>query len=480
MLSTLLRQSTEAPAIKEPAIAIAPGIEPKFFPPNPDFPQWPGNIALTGTDFVLLNQGKQSHSNINIKSTDPDPLKDKATPIVFLTPKVLKEIQYIVEKMAKKTGECAWMFLGRPLSKNGPHVLLYDYFLAAQDATMAHVTLDLEDVARYTEYLKETYPDEWPNGGVVENLHHGHSHGNLGVFESGTDKNQQEDPAELGFQSDRRFFLVFNNKKEVHASMILYRPVYVRFENIPVGIYTGEDMPNPPLTAARKAEIDEQLEALVKKPAPVISNFGNWHSSHRYYNQPNNYVHPWDYEAPRDYAASPSKRAMPTSLYAEPNNQSDMPEDYAGQATMTIGEMCQDLFAVTLQIEDLSPEHLGEVKRFLNSATHSAEYVAAIKALQEVGLFEEFPETEFIEDYVLATIANWWDSAFTSDLPPNLEELMTYSLSRLHEVIQDLVTLMGTVFWDEPLSIMEPELLFNHLDKGLASVLFNYDEAGLL
>jgi hypothetical protein len=247
---------------------VQPEREVPFYPFTPDFPTWEGDAAFTGSDYLLLNKPKD-------KTTGKDPLKDPAKPSVFMTPRVTKEVQYIVDKAE---GEVAWMFLSKQIAPKSRTYLIYDYFLANQDASGAHVDLDMEDVARYTDYLKETFPEQWPDGNIAQDLHHGHSHASMPVFWSGTDTKQQESKDELGFQNDYRFFLVFNKHKEVYASMVVYSPVFFRVDDIHVGIYTGDGTTqNVELSCQRKKELDEKMAALVKKPVHVTYNYYNRH-----------------------------------------------------------------------------------------------------------------------------------------------------------------------------------------------------------
>ena len=237
----------------------APQPEVPFFPFIPAFPKWELDLAYTSSDYLLIN---------NNATTEKDPLLDNKLAIPFISAMKLKEIQYIVDKAP---GEIAWMFLGKQLQHNSRHFLLYDFFLARQDASAAHVSLDMEDVYRYTKYLTDTYPDQWTDGNIAKALHHGHSHVNMAVHFSNTDHNQQEKVEELGFHNDYRFFLVFNKRKEVRACLVNYFPVFYRIDNLPVGIYTGDGVPQGEISRDRTKELDEQMRTLVKQPSRVIS-----------------------------------------------------------------------------------------------------------------------------------------------------------------------------------------------------------------
>jgi len=257
-------------SLTQPALTPALTPETPFFPFTPDFPTWKGDLAYTSGDYQLLNVATSTQGDSTIPPMDP--LKDKAKPIVFLSLKVVKELQYITDRAATKTGECACMLLSKPLSqKDERHILVYDYILAKQDASGAHVALDLEDVNRYTSHLKTTFPEQWQDTAMAENLQHWHSHANMAVFNSGTDVHQQESPTELGFQSRHRFFLIFNTQKQVRCTMVMYAPIFQRVENVLVGLYTGDGVPNyPGLTRERQKHIDTVMDALIKAPPPKV------------------------------------------------------------------------------------------------------------------------------------------------------------------------------------------------------------------
>ena len=231
-----------------------------FFPFRPNFPIWEGDLAYTGSDYLLLNTQKDSTQ---------DPTTDKSNFVVWIDKEAMKGLQHLTARMAPLTGECAAMLLAKPLNgtNSGNQILVYDFFIPEQDATGAHVEIDMGDVQRYTDYLQNTYPEHCTK--MANNLHHMHSHANMQVFNSGTDIKQQEAPDQLGFQNDIRFFLIFNTRKEIRATAVMYHPVFHRFEDVPVGIYTGDQIErNHTFNSERKKELDGIMDALIKKPQP--------------------------------------------------------------------------------------------------------------------------------------------------------------------------------------------------------------------
>lgn len=263
--------------------------EVPFFPFRPNFPTWEGDLAYTGSDYLLLNN--------QTKKTE-DPAKDKSQFVMWIDKVALQEIQYIVERMTTITGECAFMMMTKPLSQSDcRQVLAYDYFMAEQDATGAHVQLNLEDVQRYTDYFQTNYPEHCTN--MADNLQHGHSHGTIATINSSTDIKQQESKDQLGFQSKHRFFLIFNTYKSIRATVVMYSPVFHRFEDVPVGIYTGDQIErNHVFDSERKKELNIIMDALIRKPAPTqapVYTYTAQNNWERYPYANYNHIHDYDY-----------------------------------------------------------------------------------------------------------------------------------------------------------------------------------------
>lgn len=244
------------PATAHHSAAAAPAAqEYPFFPPQPRFPSWRVDKACLESNYVLMHKHKDS----------TDPWNDKAIPTVFFAASVWSELQYLVRRQTPVTGECGFFLLVKQLSPDVPHFLIYDFFLVGQECSGSEAELDGKDFQKYQEYLKTTYPDRFNTSNLHTQIWHGHSHGNLGVFNSGTDVKQQETPGQLGYQGDYRGFFVFNAKSEVKASFLVYKPLFQRIEDFNYGLYFGEPQYISQLTRDRKKQIDDVCDALISK-----------------------------------------------------------------------------------------------------------------------------------------------------------------------------------------------------------------------
>ena len=108
-----------------------------------------------------------------------NPFTDNTTPTVFFAANVLQEMQYVVNTLAPKTGECGGYFLMKQLQDDYPQFLVYDFFMVGQEASAGEVELCGYDSKKYFDYLREKYPDELKTK-FHNKLGHWHSHGSLG------------------------------------------------------------------------------------------------------------------------------------------------------------------------------------------------------------------------------------------------------------------------------------------------------------
>lgn len=455
--------------------------ETPFFPFKPKFPDFKGDMAFTGSNYFLLSHSKETTIKtktpegvittlgVNAQGETGDPVGDKKVFIPFLTLELLRKIQFIAEVSAKQGQECAWMFLARPIAPNSPHYLFYDYFLAGQDATGAHVSLDLEDVARYTEYLKNTYPDDWGDTPIADQLHHGHVHPNMACFWSSTDEYQQTHIEDMGYQNTRRFFLVFNNRKEVYASLVNYSPVFYRMDNIPVGIYTGDACgpQNEVLTQACKKEIQDRMATLIRRP---VSFARTWMHENKGFDS-------WLKE-PYDFADNRKvSRRKP--------EKAEVVERSVGDVAASV---CMEMFArMELDMSDNVTYLGGEAELRANEFLHEyndlnfPELDEKLEALDAVGFFDEVSFEDFVAEFAHAFYPYWEDTALirTStldvDLTPPLGDVLSLVLEKVCELADSIELLSQTVFWDGVLSPAGEEFdRINHLFSDVGDGLFDF------
>jgi hypothetical protein len=154
------------------------------------------------------------------------------------------------------------------LTPHKPHFLAFDWFMPGQEASSGEVSLDAADCRKYFEAL-ENVP-YYKEHGLHKNLAHLHSHGNMGVFWSGTDDKQQFTPEELGFQDDFRFFTVVDSRCAMKCSLTLYRPMLYRVDAACALVFSSPAYTGV-LDNARKKEIDDIVAGHVKNRRHVAS-----------------------------------------------------------------------------------------------------------------------------------------------------------------------------------------------------------------
>lgn len=272
---------TNAGTTYTPGAARTAPVTP-FYPPKLEdsLPKWDSEKADPENNWIIVS-APDSHKNKDAKAV----LNDRSMGVVFFTPKVFHELQYVVNRLADKTGECAMFVLLRQLSGNEqlhtrkPHFLAYDWFLPKQTASAGEVKLDVADSAKYFDYLLEKYPEEFPNRETLHrNLMHAHSHHRMNMCSwSGTDDTQQTTADELGFHSLYRMFFLFTIGHGLKCTRVQYAPDLSK-KDYAIGLCYSEPEYVVGLTKARKKELDEQMDALVSKTTAYNYGGGSRHN----------------------------------------------------------------------------------------------------------------------------------------------------------------------------------------------------------
>lgn len=180
-------------------------------------------------------------------------LNDNATPVLFISGTVWRELQYFVK--TRRSSEFAVFCMLKRASADKPHWIAYDWFMPGQRASRSHVDIDAEDLRKYFRALSEN--EYYKENGLQCYLMHLHSHHTMGVFWSSIDAEQQETRSELGYMGDYRFYAVIDSYGGSKCSFVTYNPVFHRYDNVEVIIYTALDIYNNTPDAARLKELDE-------------------------------------------------------------------------------------------------------------------------------------------------------------------------------------------------------------------------------
>lgn len=208
---------------------------------------WDGATVTPDHMYTLIS----GPDNKNIEEV----LKDPGIPLLCITGTLYREIRYIVEK--HPNSECAMFLTLKRLDANKPHFLAFDLFMPGQDVSGGSVSLDGPDSEKYFAALQDV--PYYKTNGLHRHLCHLHSHGQLGVFWSGTDDKQQLSREDLGFMDDYRFYVVVNAKGELKCSFVTYRPVLQRIDAA-VALSFSEPEHIAWLGRARKKELDTIME----------------------------------------------------------------------------------------------------------------------------------------------------------------------------------------------------------------------------
>ena len=215
-------------------------------------------IQARTTTSTTLTTNQNTNFNLELPYTG-----SMINPKIFFDIQTHMEIQYIVNKTSEKNSEVALYQLIFPMNQ---YLDFYcsDFILMGQDASGASVDIDGDHHDKILNYLSTEYKDILgPN--VWNYLHHAHSHPNMGVGRSGTDKNNEETRSQQGYKAPARFFTIYNNRGEISTRYFQYPHGDVKipikeFKNVSLGVHIPQGSPVK-LTKARM----EELDALIKK-----------------------------------------------------------------------------------------------------------------------------------------------------------------------------------------------------------------------
>lgn len=185
-------------------------------------------------------------------------------PVICIREFLWVEIQYITHHIPDS--EFAVFLVLKKFDPNNQVYIAEDMYFPKQSASAGGVSIDTEDSGKFFKELKEV---PWfANGkGFHRYIAHLHSHGNMGVFWSTTDRNQQESGDDLGFYDDFRYYLVVNTHDRVLADYVQYKPVALSVQDIPVVIVAEEGCSYGDfvLSNERKAELDKLVSEKLSK-----------------------------------------------------------------------------------------------------------------------------------------------------------------------------------------------------------------------
>jgi proteasome lid subunit RPN8/RPN11 len=130
-------------------------------------------------------------------------------------------------------------------------LVMGEVFLLEQTSGAAHTHIDEEEVSKFNTKLVQKGVTQLPRLWW-------HSHDTMGAFFSATDETTLKD-----FETNTFMVaLVVNKRKEMQAKFILFEPIYVEVDDIPIII----DMEYPEIPAS----ILKEVERKVNKPKPII------------------------------------------------------------------------------------------------------------------------------------------------------------------------------------------------------------------
>ena len=229
-----------------------------------------GTAAIQTTTTTTTSTNQKTNFNLEIPY-----IGSMINPKIFFNIQTHMEIQYIVNKTAEKNSEVALYQLIFPMNQ---FLDFYcsDFILMGQDASGASVDIDGDHHDKILNYLSTEYKDLLgPN--VWSYLHHAHSHPNMGVGRSGTDKNNEETRSQQGYKAPARFFTIYNNRGEISTRYFQYPHGSVKipiqeFKNVSLGVHIPQGSAVK-LTKERMEELDQ----LIKKY--VVTKSVSYHNS---------------------------------------------------------------------------------------------------------------------------------------------------------------------------------------------------------
>lgn len=239
-------------------------VNPSAFPfhkPQLRMNDWNTELFATENCAVLMPGQPTSEDNLDHL------LRNPRVPILAFTGTLHQELRYL----ARSIPDTEWaVFLTlKRLSATQPHFLAFDWFMSGQTASGAEVAMDAADAQRYYEALKDV--DYYRENGLHQHLCHLHSHGSMHAFFSSIDNEQMFTRSELGFYGPFRFYVVVNARGDIKVSLVNYDPVLFRTDAVAALVFSRPEYAQP-LTAARKAEIDQVVKAMLRKKQPGRRN----------------------------------------------------------------------------------------------------------------------------------------------------------------------------------------------------------------
>lgn len=229
---------------------------------------------------------KNQNSKIKIEYGLEDLFRiDKETvkkPIIFIDAETYLEILLIVQKATK---EIAWHCLVKQLDSNNPkekHFYVYKVLMYPQQVSGTFVNVNEEELYKWNETLDD------------ETFNHirfqGHSHVNMGVFASGTDRATYDNLTNLLQKDDFYIFMIFNKRLETYVELADTEQD-ILFETADIKVHIVDKQLNK-----IEEKIDNDIKTYISDlPATIISKT---YSKSSYYNDSLYGNYEYEYEEP--------------------------------------------------------------------------------------------------------------------------------------------------------------------------------------
>jgi len=161
---------------------------------------------------------------------------------LYIRPEAMKRIMYYAEAA---DGEVSGL---GTISKSGKRIVVDKVFLLEQESSSGDTELDPEAISKLMgEMIKN-------NEDPAKLKFWWHSHGNMGVFWSGTD-----DECAETLSKEYAFSLVVNKDREIRCRLDLHSPFRLTIDHIKMREISEE---NPTLKEECKKEVDEKVKSM--------------------------------------------------------------------------------------------------------------------------------------------------------------------------------------------------------------------------